>query len=68
MIKQMNVVKSQLLKYLNDLEQSQLLKHLDDLEQRLITVVASTQEKNEINREKDDICQLKSVLKDNQEI
>ena len=53
---------------LDDLAQSQLLKQFDDLEQRLITVVASTQEKNEINKEKDDICQLKSVLKDNQEI
>lgn len=53
MIKQINVVKSK------------LLKHLDDLEQRLITEVASTQEKK---REKDEISQLTSVLKDNQEI
>ena len=52
MIKQINVVKSKLLKHLDDLRQSQLLKHLDDLEQRLITEVASTQEKMRKKRER----------------
>jgi hypothetical protein len=57
MIKPINVVKSK------------LLKHLDNLEKRLITEVASTQEKNEAKkREKDEMFQLTSVLRDNQEI
>ena len=57
MIKPINVVKSK------------LLKHLDNLEKRLITEVASTQEKNETKkREKDEMFQLTSVLRDNQEI
>jgi len=57
MIKPINVVKSK------------LLKHLDDLEERLTTEVASTQEKNEAKkREKDEMPQLTSDLRDNQEI
>ena len=48
---------------------SKLLKHLDDLEERLITEVASVQEKNEekIKREKDELSQITSVLKDNKQ-
>jgi hypothetical protein len=48
---------------------SKVLKYLDDIEKRLITEVASVQEKNEekINREKDEICQLTSILKDNKQ-
>jgi hypothetical protein len=48
---------------------SKVLKYLDEIEERLITEVASIQEKNEekINREKHDICQLKSILKDNKQ-
>ena len=48
---------------------SKVLKYLDDIEERLITEVASVQEKNEekINREKHDICQLTSILKDNKQ-
>jgi hypothetical protein len=43
--------------------------HLDDLEERLITEVASTQEKNEAKkREIDEMSQLTSDLRDNQEI
>jgi hypothetical protein len=46
---------------------SKVLKYLDDIEERLITEVESVQEKNEekINREKHEICQLTSILKDN---
>ena len=46
---------------------SKVLKYLDDIEERLITEVESVQEKNEekINKEKHDICQLTSILKDN---
>jgi hypothetical protein len=46
---------------------SKVLKYLDDIEKRLITEVASVQEKNEekINREKHEIFQLTSILKDN---
>jgi uncharacterized protein (DUF1499 family) len=45
---------------------SKVLKYLDDIEERLITEVASVQVKNEekINREKLEICQLTSILKD----
>jgi DNA repair ATPase RecN len=45
---------------------SKVLKYLDDIDERLITEVASLQEKNEekINREKHEICQLTSILKD----
>jgi hypothetical protein len=49
---------------------SKVLKYLDDIEERLITEVASVQEKNEekINREKHEISQLTSVLKDNKQL
>ena len=48
---------------------SKLLKHLDTLEEMLITEVASVQEKNEekIKREKDEISQLTSILKENKQ-
>jgi hypothetical protein len=48
---------------------SKVLKYLDDIEERLITEVASVQEKNEekINTEKHEICQLTSILKDNKQ-
>jgi hypothetical protein len=48
---------------------SKLLKHLDDLEEKLITEVASVQEKNEekIKREKDELSQITSILKDNKQ-
>jgi hypothetical protein len=48
---------------------SKVLKYLDDIEKRLITEVASVQEKNEekINTEKHEICQLTSILKDNKQ-
>ena len=48
---------------------SKVLKYLDDIEERLITEVGSVEEKNEekINREKHEICQLTSILKDNKQ-
>jgi hypothetical protein len=48
---------------------SKVLKYLDDIEEILITEVGSVQEKNEekINREKHEICQLTSILKDNKQ-
>jgi hypothetical protein len=48
---------------------SKVLKYLDDIEERLITEVASVQEKNEekLNREKDEISLLTSVLKENKQ-
>ena len=48
---------------------SKVLKYLDDIEERLIIEVGSVQEKNEekINREKHEICQLTSILKDNKQ-
>ena len=48
---------------------SKVLKYLDDIEERLITEVGSVQEKNEgkINREKREIYQLTSTLKDNKQ-
>ena len=48
---------------------SKVLKYLDDIEERLITEVGFVQEKNEekINREKHEICQLTSILKDNKQ-
>ena len=48
---------------------SKVLKYLDDIEERLITEVESVQEKNEekINKEKHEICQLTSILKDNKQ-
>ena len=60
--------KSLIIKQINTVK-SKLLKHLDDLEERLITEVASVQEKNEekIKREKDELSQITSVLKDNKQ-
>ena len=48
---------------------SKVPKYLDDKEERLITEVGSVQEKNEekINKEKQEICQLTSILKDNKQ-
>jgi hypothetical protein len=48
---------------------SKVPKYLDEIKKRLIIEVGSVQEKNEekINREKHDICQLKSILKDNKQ-
>ena len=48
---------------------SKVLKYLDDIEERLIIEVESVQEKHEekINKEKHDICQLTSILKDNKQ-
>ena len=48
---------------------SKPLKQFDDLKEKVITEVASVQKKNEekIKREKDDISQLTSVLKDNKQ-
>ena len=48
---------------------SKVLKYLDDIEERLITEVESVQEKHEekINKEKHDIYQLTSILKDNKQ-
>ena len=48
---------------------SKVLKYLDEIEERLITEVGSVQEKNEenINKEKHEICQLTSILKDNKQ-
>ena len=48
---------------------SKVLRYLDEIEERLITEVGSVQEKNEekINREKLEICQLTSILKDNKQ-
>ena len=48
---------------------SKVIKYLDEIEEKLITEVASVQEKNEkkINKEKHEICQLTSILKDNKQ-
>jgi hypothetical protein len=48
---------------------SKVLKYLDDIEDRLITEVGCVQEKNEenINREKHEMCQITSILKDNKQ-
>jgi hypothetical protein len=48
---------------------SKVPKYLDDNKERLITEVGSVQEKNEekINREKYEICQLTSIVKDNKQ-
>ena len=48
---------------------SKLLKYINDLEERLINEVASVQEKNDekIKREKNEMLQLTSVLKDNKQ-
>ena len=60
--------RSSIIKHIGTVK-TQLLKHLDDLEQQLITEVESVQEKHEatITREKDEICQLTSELKDKRE-
>jgi hypothetical protein len=51
------------------IKQISAAKSKDDIEERLITEIASVQEKNEgkINREKLEICQLTSILKDNKQ-
>jgi ABC-type enterochelin transport system substrate-binding protein len=48
---------------------SKVLTYLDEIDERLITEVGSVKEKNEekINREKHEICQLTSILKDNKQ-
>ena len=48
---------------------SKVIKYLDEIEKRLITEVESVQEKHEekINKERHDICQLTSILKDNKQ-
>jgi hypothetical protein len=48
---------------------SKVPKYIDDNKERLITEVGSEQGKNEekINREKHEICQLTSILKDNKQ-
>ena len=48
---------------------SKVIKYLDEIEERLITEVTSVQKKHEekINKEKHDICQLTSILKDNKQ-
>jgi ribonuclease HII len=50
------------------LSERQALQHTS-VKERLITEVGSVQEKNEekINREKHEICQLTSILKDNKQ-
>ena len=48
---------------------SKVPKYIDDIKKTFITEVGSVQEKNEekINREKHEICQLTSILKDNKQ-
>jgi hypothetical protein len=60
--------KSLIIKQINAAK-SKVLKYLDDIEEKLITEVASVQAKIEekINREKHEICQLTSILKDNKQ-
>jgi len=57
--------RSSIIKHIGTVK-TKLLKHLDDLEQQLITDVESVQEKHEptITREKDEMSQLISILKD----
>ena len=57
--------RSSIIKHIGTVK-SKLFKHLDDLEQQLVTEVESVQEKHEatITREKDEMSQLTSVLKD----
>jgi len=57
--------RSSIIKHIGTVK-TKLLKHLDDLEQQLITEVESVQEKHEatITREKDEMSQLISILKD----
>jgi gas vesicle protein len=60
--------KSSIIKQISTVK-SKLLKCIDDLEERLINEVASVQEKNDekIKREKKEMSQLTSVLKDNKQ-
>ena len=60
--------KSLIIKQISEAK-SKVIKYLDDIEERLITEVESVQKKNEekINREKLEICQLTSILKDNKQ-
>ena len=60
--------KSSIIKQISTVK-SKLLKYIDDLEERLINEVASVQEKNDekIKREKKEMSQLMSVLKDNKQ-
>ena len=66
--KLLNQKKSLIIKQISPAK-SKVLKYLDQIEERLITEVESVQEKNEekINREKHEICQLTSTLKDNKQ-
>jgi ABC-type enterochelin transport system substrate-binding protein len=56
--------KSLIIKQINAAK-SKVLKYLDEIEERLLTEIGSLPEKNEekINREKHEICQLTSILK-----
>jgi hypothetical protein len=60
--------KSLIIKQISEAK-SKVIKYLDDIEERLITEVTSVQKKNEekINKEKHNICQLTSILKDNKQ-
>ena len=60
--------KSLIIKQISEAK-SKVIKYLDDIEERLITEVESVQKKNEekINKEKHNICQLTSILKDNKQ-
>jgi ElaB/YqjD/DUF883 family membrane-anchored ribosome-binding protein len=60
--------KSLIIKQISEAK-SKVIKYLDEIEERLITEVESVQKKNEekINRERHDICQLTSILKDNKQ-
>ena len=60
--------KSLIIKQISEAK-SKVLKYLDEIEERLITEVESVQKKNEekINKEKHNICQLTSILKDNKQ-
>jgi hypothetical protein len=66
--KLLKLKKSLIIKQINAAK-SKVPNYLDDNEERLITEVGSVQEKNEekINREKHEICQLTSILKDNKQ-
>jgi hypothetical protein len=57
--------KSLIIKQISEAK-SKVIKYLNDIEERLITEVGSVQKKNEekINREKLEICQLTSILKE----
>ena len=60
--------KSLIIKQISEAK-SKVIKYLDEIEERLITEVESVQKKNEekINKEKHNICQLTSILKDNKQ-